>query len=147
MLHRSFNKDMNMQSNATRQQELRRERSNACQRSAGREALGKGPGDALPGRAAPQGPPPCPYPQISWPSFPTGQQVILSSWDRSSPLSPVGSRLFHLWLKQKQQQGWKAPSAAQPRNPLLRCDFPLSPLQVRREPVFTPSPFSFQTAA
>lgn len=57
MLHRSFNKDTNMQSSATCQQELRRERSNACQWSAGREALGKGPGDALPVRTAPQRPP------------------------------------------------------------------------------------------
>lgn len=53
MLHCSFNKDTNMQSNATCQRELGRERSDACQSSAGREGLGKGAGDALPARTAP----------------------------------------------------------------------------------------------
>lgn len=84
MLHRSFNKDMNMQSNATRQQELRRERSNACQRLAGREALGKGqemhcqeeqhPKDPLPARTHRF--PGLPFPQGSRSSSPAGTGAL-----------------------------------------------------------------------
>lgn len=76
MLHCGFNKDTNMQSKATRQRELRRDR---CQGSAGRGALGKAAEDTLPARTAP--PETTPIPSLarsrcSSPPLPCGSQSV-----------------------------------------------------------------------
>lgn len=114
-----------MQSDATRQRELGTERSDACARPAGREALGKGAGDTLPATTASPEPPRAPQipshpqPQTLQPSLALGQQIDLSSCAGS----PGVLQLSHFWHEQEQQQGEAGPVSTAIAV-LLNCCFP-----------------------
>lgn len=100
-----FNRDMNMQSDATRQQELAQKRGDARGRQQGERLLGKRQ-ETLPATTASPKPPHIlshPQPQTLQPLLALGQQADLSSCAGS----PGVLQLSHFWHRSssKEKQG------------------------------------------